>query len=705
MTQKFDSLFSKYIDFQPQRGSALPENGIYRDSAGNFCVAVNGVKVATLDGGGGGGGVTTAVNVAALMALTASQPDVVILEGWHTSNDGGGGTFLWDSASTTAVDGGTIFQVTGVPVGRYKRLFSGALNSKWFGTTGAGTSDDTIALQNAILAAANWTLEIPKGTYKVSLLGQPLGGGAVGQNALSIRSPTTIVLDPEAKILMAPLVSLPVGWGTGAGNVIGVVTVQSNDVTIQGGIFDFNIANSTVVGIAGYVGMIYVTTDNPGSGGPYHTNVHITECKIRNARGAGIWTEDTSKLWITYTDHAGGTGTDILVLRSLINLTDVHVDNNYIDSSTLPPVGGATIQLSINFTGSAGLFTDRWSMNYNTCEAGLNTNVYYTMTQIYSASSPTEDGVWRRGEAIGNILSGAIGGGGPLGGAEAISAVNVSDSVIANNVVKNCYIGIELAGFNCTLADNTIDGGEQYMQLGLLMDGVNSGHTVTGNTIRGFGVWDNYQGIAARATKCAFVGNKIECRFGLGVNGTGIIIYVDGENSATGDDTNTIIGNVLSLGGASLAVDVYDTSNLVVANNTIVIETPTNSPIRMQAPGTVGHATRDFISIHNNVVIGGALPIVNQVASADWGTNISLQTDRIDKVMSGSISFTALAVNFNSVADTQIPIILPNDYTRYKVNEIRLSGASHSLTTAQVGLFTAAAAGGAAIVAGGTAVL
>ncbi len=217
-------------------------------------------------------------------------------------------------------------------------------------------------------------------------------------------------------------------------------------------------------------------------------------------------------------------------------------------------------------------------------------------------------------------------------------------------------------------------------------------------------MWSNYFGIGLRGAKCTMVGNTIKGDFGIGVGGTGIAIYVDGENAAIGDDSNIVSGNVITLSSGSIAVDAYDMSNLIINGNVITMEDATISPIRLQAPGTVGHATRDFISVHNNIVIGGALPIVNQVASADWGTNISLQTDRIDKVMSGSISFTALAVNFNSVADTQIPIILPNGYTRYKVNEIRLSGASHSLTTAQVGLFTAAAAGGAAIVAGGTAV-
>jgi len=700
MTQKFDSLFSKYINFQPR--ATIPQNGIYRDNSGNFCVAVNGVKVATLNGGGGGGGDTVLANIPALIGQANPPADTVLLQGYHAANDGGGGVFVWNALSTATPDNGTIFAVTGIATGRYFRLYTDILYSEWFGTTGAGATDDTIALQNAINAAAHKTLVVSAGTYKVSLGGS--APGALGQNALKIANPMHLYVDPNATIILATMGALPVGWGTVASNVIGVLTVQSNDVYIDGnGTFDWNIANT---GVGGYTSLIYVTTGNPSVGGPYYTNVHIDGPRIRNSRGAGIWTEDTSQLWVTHTDHKGGTGTDILVLRSLVNLFDVHVDDNYIDSSTIPPAVGTPIQLSINFTGSAGLATDRWSMCRNTIYAGLNTNVYYTATQIFSpmAGGLDDSAAWRSGHADGNTIEGAIGGGGPLGGAEGISAINVSDSTIVGNSIKNCYIGIELGGFNCTLADNTIDGGGSYMQLGLLMDGTNYNHAVTGNTIRGFGVWDNYQGIPVRGTKCTFTGNTIECPFGSGVNGTGLILYVDGENAALGSDNNVIVGNKITLGGASIAFDFYDCSNVIASDNVIVIETPTFSPIRIQAPGTVSHATRDFISIHNNVIVGGALPLINQVASADWGTNISYQTSRIDNPQPAQLSTFAKTVNFNAVADTQIPIILPNGCTRYQVTGVRISGASASLTTSQVGLFTAAAGGGVPVVASGTAV-
>lgn len=64
-----------------------------------------------------------------------------------------------------------------------------------------------------------------------------------------------------------------------------------------------------------------------------------------------------------------------------------------------------------------------------------------------------------------------------------------------------------------------------------------------------------------------------------------------------------------------------------------------------------------------------------------------------------SIPFTATGVNLNSVADTVIPITLPSGFTRYKVSALHVSNASISLTTVQIALYTAAAAGGFNIVA------
>lgn len=64
----------------------------------------------------------------------------------------------------------------------------------------------------------------------------------------------------------------------------------------------------------------------------------------------------------------------------------------------------------------------------------------------------------------------------------------------------------------------------------------------------------------------------------------------------------------------------------------------------------------------------------------------------------GRIYLTATSVNLNNVGDTTVPVVLPSGMTRFKVAEMHVSHASLSLTTVTVGLYTAASAGGVAIV-------
>lgn len=62
-------------------------------------------------------------------------------------------------------------------------------------------------------------------------------------------------------------------------------------------------------------------------------------------------------------------------------------------------------------------------------------------------------------------------------------------------------------------------------------------------------------------------------------------------------------------------------------------------------------------------------------------------------------------VDFNAgSADTVFPVALPPGFTRYRVDSVRISGATHTLVTATAGLFTAAAGGGVVVVTGGSAI-
>ncbi|HEY6032059.1 MAG TPA: hypothetical protein VIU44_15920 [Gaiellaceae bacterium] len=61
-------------------------------------------------------------------------------------------------------------------------------------------------------------------------------------------------------------------------------------------------------------------------------------------------------------------------------------------------------------------------------------------------------------------------------------------------------------------------------------------------------------------------------------------------------------------------------------------------------------------------------------------------------------------VDFNAAGDTAIALTLPTGFTRFIVTNVRISGASHSLTTATAGLFTGTSGTGVAIVTAASAI-
>ena len=111
--------------------------------------------------------------LASLRAMThATSAPVVVVEGYGSAGDGGGGIFLWNSASTLADNDGTIIRpndVVATSAGRWIRLYTGPVNVRWFGA-GLGLGSDLARIMSAlvVLTATGGELFFPAATYFLS---------------------------------------------------------------------------------------------------------------------------------------------------------------------------------------------------------------------------------------------------------------------------------------------------------------------------------------------------------------------------------------------------------------------------------------------------------------------------------------------------------------------------------------------------------
>lgn len=89
------------------------------------------------------------------LKLQRAAPNIrVNVLGYNEPGDEGGGSFYWDDTSVDSEDGGTVFSVSGVSEGRWKRIIAdNTISIKHFGCKGDGITDDTIKLQAAFNTA------------------------------------------------------------------------------------------------------------------------------------------------------------------------------------------------------------------------------------------------------------------------------------------------------------------------------------------------------------------------------------------------------------------------------------------------------------------------------------------------------------------------------------------------------------------------
>jgi hypothetical protein len=179
-------------------------------------------------------------NIAALKALDPSTvTEEVTVEGYYVPADKGGGIFFWDTTTPIAANNnGTIIAST-VPgyttSGRWKRIYSDAVNVLWFGAKGDGLTDDTSAFENAI--ATGDAVLVPETAdyyHLIRFLSLVNNMAGVGRPLLKFDVTTCIKCIIEGDICIESLhIESTKNTGMGGSGPILVYTENVSDIKIQ----------------------------------------------------------------------------------------------------------------------------------------------------------------------------------------------------------------------------------------------------------------------------------------------------------------------------------------------------------------------------------------------------------------------------------------------------------------------------------------
>jgi hypothetical protein len=332
----------------------------------------------------------------ALTALVGSANHVVVTISGHTTvGDGGGGQARWFLGSTTPADNGTVW---GAGSGRWKRIYSGDINVKWFGATGDGVTEEYTAFLNAVAAAqaAKVNLYVPKGYYQIS---------------------TTLRIVPADYTELTVFGRVPGIYGDGIGSTVFFTGVSN------GPMFDIDAQSNPVVTFKGILGGFLrdftirkvASATTAGTGIKIRAAYHfpIDNIHIRRMSGNGIWIPDN------YGDNDACIMVSLRNIRiegcvqwgikadsdvgfneqSFLNMEHVFIVENGTTSGTLPPPSGGMLykgqvlkmdncafttneNVALFIRGESGLGSNI-DIQGTTFENGLNKQVYCTGVNLF----------------------------------------------------------------------------------------------------------------------------------------------------------------------------------------------------------------------------------------------------------------------------------------------------------------------------------
>lgn len=459
-------------------------------------------------------------------------------------------------------------------------------NVKHYGATGDGATDDSVAIQDAVGAAAGGVVYFPPGTY-------------VGN--FNVEDNTTIVGDGDGCILQSTVLA--------AGDGSPIIEIRGENILVDRVKFDGQQALQPADGFndsfdsgAGGVGRAYRAAIK-GDGVAYSIeNLIVRNCTFINIYGGGVVTEDVDIVHVTDCVAHDCLFELVFLSQSAGTLTEAVIIGNVVRD-----IGSGHATVNAN-----GFLTKEYRRVTFSNNQGYN--VERNLVKIQGGSNIV---------CTGNIID--------TNTIDNFAGIQVSDGayrfVIANNNVYNCGCGISVnddtVGYSGTIIGNLID-------------------TTTGTTI-GDGIKVADTGSFSHLAVSNNVLKDVK-RFGIDVRHGGDYLSIsdnvvvgDGSNQASilfciGENLNylSISNNILAgnegtaYGSINLSVDAAEVYGYVKISDNIIVASADN---------------KKGISINGAIITDGKIEhnyIKGQVSD---GGGAALSFPLIDNDISGTITW------------------------------------------------------------------
>ena len=457
--------------------------------------------------------VSNMATLAATPVTSLTTGQLLKLDGYYTTNDGGQGWFKLDKSGGTADGGTVVLAADGTSVWRRERN-AGEYNVKWFGAKGDNLNDDTSATQSMFtsIGTSAATAYFPSGTYLINST-VSITTSSTGLNILGFNATLKAKAENSTALLAA---------------------TSANYLTVQGITFDGKYASAS---LSITTGLLKLTAC---------TNTQVFRCNFNNSAICGV--------------ALFGACAGVEIVRcNANNIYDAifaNWDGTYWAKDLL--ITGNII------TGCIGSYTSlsggiKLSGNGGTANQRDGRNIVVTGNII--------DGTFEMGiEVWGNLNGSVITGNAIKNTSYGVSVANYSYNctVSGNGIKAAASYGVELGKAKaCTISNNVIDmttDAGAATGSGIIFDDTTSTyHTVSGNTIiGGYGgcIYSAYVG-----SNITIAGNTL-----LGTSGNQVIDIAGAASSSFNFSNNVIVG-VSASGGITLDTSSGNISNITLANN------------------------------------------------------------------------------------------------------------------------------------------